>query len=100
MTSTSKYAGRSTRRYKALAKTFRTRCASQPRACWLCGEPIDYSLASDHPEAFCIDHAIPISKRPDLAEDQANFRPAHRDCNERRGDSDPFIELGQASEDW
>ena len=100
MTSTSKYAGRSTRRYKAQARTFRTRCADQSRPCWLCGKPIDYSLPAAHPESFCVDHAAPISRRPELAEDPANFRPAHRDCNERRGNDDPFIQLGQPSEAW
>lgn len=100
MTSTSKYAGRSTRRYKSLARTFRAKCADQSRPCWLCGNAIDYGLASTHPESFCIDHAAAVSRRPDLAEDPANFRPAHRDCNERRGNGEPFIELGAPSEHW
>jgi len=83
-----------------MARTFRERCASQSRPCWLCGKPISYGLPFTHPEGFCVDHAVPVSKAPELAEDQANFRPAHRVCNERRGNDDPFIELGNPSEEW
>lgn len=103
----SKYAGRSTRRYRMLRAKFRGECAeyinpdgTTGAPCWLDGKPIDYDLPSDHPDAWSLDHAIPVSVQPELAEDPANFRPSHLDCNKRRGAGDPFIELGNPSEDW
>ena len=100
MTSTSQYAGRSTRRYKALRAEFRRKCRSNNAPCWLCSRPIDYDLPREHGECFNLDHAIPKSVRADLAEDPANFRPSHKVCNERRGADAPTIELGRPSEQW
>lgn len=103
----SPYAGRSTRRYKTTRAQFRDDCSryenpdgSIGAPCWLCGNPIDYTLAHPHPECFNLDHAIVIEDRPDLAEDPANYRPSHKHCNEERGNGDPHIVLGQPSEDW
>lgn len=100
MTSTSRYAGRSTRRYRTLREEFRRRCKARETPCWLCGKPIDYTLPKAHPDAFNLDHAIARAIRPDLAEDPANFRPAHKVCNERRGSAAPSIDIGAASERW
>jgi 5-methylcytosine-specific restriction endonuclease McrA len=103
----SKHAGRRTRRYRMLRANYRAACAAFTNpdgtvgaCCWLCGKTLDYSLPDNHPEGFNLDHAIPVSVDPALAEDPANFRSAHQDCNQRRGDQAPFIELGQLSEDW
>ena len=100
MTSISKYAGRSTRRYKELRAAFKSKSKANTTPCWLCGKPIDYDLPAAHPDCFNLDHAIPRSERPDLAEDPTNFRPSHRICNERRGAADPHIQIGQPSEPW
>lgn len=100
MTSTSKYAGRSTRRYKTLRAEFKRTCKARNTPCWLCGNPIDYTLDNNHPEVFNVDHAIPRSHRHDLAEDPRNFRASHKVCNERRGNQHPTIDLGQPSESW
>lgn len=103
----SAYVGRSTRRYKTLRATFRHKCATHQnpdgttgKPCWLCGNPIDYTAHKDHPDAFNLDHAYTVESRPDLAEDPANFRPSHNSCNHERGTSDPFIQIGNPSEDW
>lgn len=57
--------------------------------CWLCGGDIRYDitgpLAGRHRDAFTLDHAEPVSKRPDLLLDPANARSAHRRCNSSRG---------------
>jgi len=96
----SRYAGRSTRRYKASRARFRAECEREQRPCWLCGLPIDYTLVHPHPECFNLDHAYTVGDRPELAEDPANYRPSHKHCNEERGDNEPFIPLGSPSEDW
>lgn len=100
--------GRRTRRYRMLRANYRALCerwqnpdGTTGMPCWLCGKPIDYALPdADHPEAFNLDHAHPVSTHPELAEDPANFRSSHADCNEKRGNNAPFIELGTPSEDW
>jgi hypothetical protein len=103
----SRYAGRSTRRYKKTRAAFHEACRTHVNAdgtigapCWLCGGPIDYSLVHPHPECFNLDHAYTVTDRPELAEDPANYRPSHKHCNEERGDNEPFIPLGSPSENW
>lgn len=93
-------AGRRARRFISQRKSFRKHCNDSGLTCWLCGQPISYELPKEHPEAFNFDHAYPVDQRPDLAEDPANFRPSHKHCNERRGNKEPFIDLGIPSENW
>ncbi|MGG7450567.1 HNH endonuclease [Plantibacter auratus] len=49
--------------------------AARP-ACHICGKPIDYTLASPHPDSFVIDHVIPLAKGGEDA--LSNVRAAHR----------------------
>ncbi len=97
---TNKYAGRSTYRYRLVRAEFLRRCKQADAPCWLCQRSINYELPFQHPEAFNADHAIPISVRPDLAEDIAVLRPSHKSCNERRGNEEPFLDIGVPSEVW
>lgn len=75
------YAGRSGRRWRRLVA--RMRALRLP--CWICYEPIDYSLPYNHRRSFTVDHAIPIAVAPALAEEWSNLRPAHRCCNSSKG---------------
>lgn len=79
---------------------FLRKCKARNTPCWLCGNQIGYDLPHTHPDAFNLDHAIPKSERNDLAEDERNFRAAHKICNERRGNGEPVIPIGQPSEVW
>lgn len=80
---------------------FFERCRRDRPPCWLCGQPIDYSAEpGTTDDSLTLDHRFPVSKRPDLQDDPANFMPAHRSCNIRRGDSDPYLPLGTFSRDW
>lgn len=54
--------------------------------CHLCGKPIDYALPAGHPMSFEIDELIPYSKGGDPFS-RKNTAPAHRICNQRRGNS-------------
>lgn len=91
-----KGAGRTTRRARRNAANLK----AGRHPCWLCGQPIDYSLPPEHPDAFSVDHAKPLSLRPDLAEDPANLRASHSRCNKSRGNKDPKPSLGQQSQQW
>lgn len=58
--------------------------------CWLCHQPIDYTLPDNHDDAFSADHEIPVSHLPaghPLLTDPGNLRSAHRRCNSERGAS-------------
>lgn len=93
------------RRYKhTLYPRFRAQCAETNTPCWLCGQPIDYTADSDdysNGDRFELDHYYPYSTRPDLAEDPANFRAAHADCNRTRGNTTKTHTLaGTLSRDW
>ncbi len=67
--------------------------------CWLCDEPINYALTRG-PEAFQLDHAVPVSVEPRLALATHNFRPSHAKCNNLRRDGKAEPITGEPSEDW
>lgn len=52
--------------------------------CAICGLPIDYSLPPLHPWSYELDEIIPVSLGGDEL-DPNNVQPAHRICNERKG---------------
>lgn len=90
---------RQTRRFVALRKEFRLLSEAIDEPCWLCGRRIDY-LLRDADDAFELDHYFPVSTHPDLVEDPANFRAAHRSCNRARGNRAPRAGLGTTSRRW
>ena len=51
--------------------------------CWHCGEPIDYDAHYTDPDAFVIDHLIPLSAGGEDVLD--NIVPSHRRCNSDKG---------------
>lgn len=56
--------------------------------CWLCRGakgPIDYDAEPGTPYAHTLDHIHPVSERPDLHDDPANWAHAHHSCNASRG---------------
>lgn len=86
--------------YRDLKAEFRDECDDQQQPCWLCNRPINYSLEHPHPESFSVDHAKTVKEHPELGDDPLNFRPSHLVCNQRRGDEDPHIDIGEPSEAW
>jgi 5-methylcytosine-specific restriction endonuclease McrA len=58
-----------------------------PPYCWICSEEIDLTLHHTHKKSWTLDHMVPLSKGGDPY-DENNLRPAHRDCNSRRGTGD------------
>lgn len=73
----------------------RERVAAEGAPCHLCGKPIDYSLPAGHPMCFELDEIIPVSKGGDpLSRD--NVAPAHRICNQRRGNKELIRGQGNA----
>ena len=76
--------------------------ATRPASvCWLCGQRVDYDASpgttSDSHE---LDHFFTVSKHPELQEDPAGFRHAHRLCNAKRGNRAPRPGLGRIVSSW
>ena len=76
--SASRYANGSRRR----ALVARVRALGAP--CHICGLPIDYSLPGGHPLSYELDELVPVS-RGGSPVDPRNVAPAHRCCNQWRG---------------
>lgn len=57
---------------------------AQGMPCHICGRAINYTLPAGHPLSFEVDEIVPVSKGGSPI-DRANVAPAHRICNERRG---------------
>lgn len=51
--------------------------------CWLCEEPIDFSLPPQHPKGATLEHVIP--KAAGGTNHLSNLRLSHAQCNHSRG---------------
>lgn len=92
---------RNSERYLKLKARYRSKCEVHKVPCHLCGMTIDYSLPSgEDPNSFEVDHFFSVDDYPELFEDEANFRPSHKDCNASRGKKDVTPTLGTPSEKW
>lgn len=86
----------------------RRQCFERDRAasatCWLCGEPIDYTLGpyttGGSTEAWEPDHRRPQDLYPELALDPANILPSHARCNRARGKRAALNGLGRRTRRW
>ncbi|MFF1961006.1 HNH endonuclease [Streptomyces sp. NPDC058220] len=86
-------------------RPYRTLCRWQRALglpCWLCGHNIRYDItgreAGKNPDAFTLDHLIPLSRGGALL-DPANARSAHRRCNSSRGNR-TAVTQPRASRRW
>lgn len=68
----------------AARRQIRARHKANGAPCALCGKPINYTLPAGHPMSFEVDEIIPVSKGGSPIE-WANTQPAHRVCNQRKG---------------
>lgn len=90
----------------------RNRMRAKGLPCALCGQPIDYSLPAGDPMSFELDEVLPVSRWQEggyespeqCALDPANHQPAHRICNQRKGDGRQASHVSRlplpASRDW
>lgn len=64
----------------------RTLIARDKPNCWICGQPIDYTLRSPDPSSFVVDHKVPLARGG--ADTIDNKAAAHRSCNRSKSDRD------------
>lgn len=57
---------------------------AQGLPCHICGMAIDYLLPAGDPMSFEVDEIVPVSKGGSPI-DKRNVAPAHRICNQKRG---------------
>ena len=83
-------------------KTTRNPDGSYGLPCWLCNKKIDYAMNHRSRLAPTVDHVIPVHLRRDLFLDTGNWKPAHRECNEKRARKmeDELMDLGVPSRKW
>ena len=62
----------------------RKRVAAMGLPCALCGKAIDYSLPAGDPMSYELDEIIPVSRGGDPL-DPEKVQPAHRCCNQAKG---------------
>ena len=77
---------------------------AQGLPCHICGMAIDYTLPAGHPMSFEVDEIVPVS-RGGSPYDRANVAPAHRICNQRRGnrplgETSPDMLPNATSQEW
>lgn len=104
------HATRDDPRYRALIRAFRADCEQANTPCWLCRQPIDYTLrhrpGKPIPDgAFEADHYKTWSGYPHLRMDRANLRASHHSCNRARSAKEPetaraTLALGEPSREW
>jgi 5-methylcytosine-specific restriction endonuclease McrA len=87
----------SDRRWRAVAANQR----AKHLPCFLCGQPIDYSLEWPDPGSFSADHLRPWAHNPELRYDPGNVVSAHLRCNQSKGDrTNKRPQLGLLSQVW
>ena len=71
-------------KYKQRVKNQRWKLTRHPElaVCWICGSAINMELHYTHPDAFTLDHVVPIANGGRL---HGETKPAHRRCNSARG---------------
>lgn len=82
--------GNSYRRRKAYAVVLQPDGQGNPPACWLCGQP----------GADSVDHVLSQRDYPELVWEPGNWRPAHLDCNIRKGANEAQHGAGNQSRQW
>lgn len=70
------------RRNTTIRDRHRATIARAQPPCWLCGQPIDYSLKYPDPASYVVDHVVPLDAGGEDA--LSNKRAAHRICNSRK----------------
>jgi 5-methylcytosine-specific restriction endonuclease McrA len=88
--------GRYSANYRRLCANIR---AGRP-PCALCGQQINYDAPPRHPDSFTVDHKLPRSTHPWLAEDPGNLQASHWRCNSSKGAGQAKPGLGSTSEAW
>lgn len=69
--------------------------------CWLCGQPVDKTIPTPHPDSPEVDEIIPVRNGGDPL-DRNNCHLAHRRCNVGRNRTRPrkFVDPFETEREW
>jgi len=70
--------------WQRLTAPYRQAWANAGAPCWLCDEPIDYTLRHPHRLALTVDHVV-ARWNGGAPLDPGNWSPSHASCNSSRG---------------
>lgn len=87
------------RRMQQACARVKARDSAVNAPCYLCKQPLDYSLTAPHPDRHSVEHIKTRRDFPELTWDYANMASAHLSCNLEKGARDRGID-GIPSEDW
>ena len=94
-------AGRTTQTWRRMRKQCYQRDKAKNAPCWICKQPIDYSVKpSSTPDSYEPDHRHSVKTHPELAEVPENILPSHMKCNRSRGARAGINNLGRPSREW
>lgn len=94
-------AGRTTQTWRRLRKQCFDRDKAKNASCWICNQPIDYSVKpSSTPDSWEPDHRHSVKTHPELAEVPENIYPSHKRCNRAKGAKAGISNLGNPSREW
>lgn len=88
---------------KAIQFRARMKAQWQPvnAACGLCGQAtIDWDAPANTPDAFELDHKLPVMNYPELEFVESNVQPSHHRCNRGKGSRQGPLPIGVTSEAW
>lgn len=80
---------------------------ARERVCYQCGQAIDWTIpyldphtGTVNPDAGTLEHKLPLSRHPELAEDPGNMAASHSACNNAAGADGGARPIGQRSRAW
>jgi 5-methylcytosine-specific restriction endonuclease McrA len=69
--------------------------------CGICGmADIDWTAPANTPDAFEVDHKLPVITYPHLEFEPTNRQPSHHRCNRNKGSGKSRVGIGITSEPW
>jgi 5-methylcytosine-specific restriction endonuclease McrA len=89
----------STRRSREFREELKAVWQAQNAPCRECGSPIDWAAEKNTPNAFELDHILPVKHYPHLEFDVNNAAPSHSACNRSKG-ARAGVQPGTTSEPW
>ena len=88
------------RRAQAALRKVKANGRRRNTPCFICSQPIDYSLLSTDPDGCTVQHKKSRKQYPELTWSPSNWAPAHGSCNYSAGLGDASTAIGVTSQDW
>ncbi|MBP1241729.1 hypothetical protein ABID92_000443 [Frigoribacterium sp. PvP120] len=89
------------RRHREMRDEEKSRWSQENRPCCICGmATIDWDAPANEPDAFELEHVLPVKTHPELEFEPSNRKPSHHRCNRAKGAGPIMPTIGTTSETW